>query len=47
VENLGVKDKESLAVNGLSPYQELFCWILRPYFSQNREANVSHPTGDL
>jgi hypothetical protein len=32
VENLGVKDKELLVDNGLSPYQEYFCRILRPDF---------------
>ncbi len=32
VENLGVKDKESLDDNGHSPYLELFCWISHPDF---------------
>jgi len=47
VENLGGKDKESLEDNGHSPYQELFCRIFHPDFSQNREANITHPTGAL
>ena len=32
VENLGVKDKESLEENGLSPCRERFCRISRPDF---------------
>jgi len=36
-----------LADNGYSPYQEQFCRILRPDFSQNREAISPHPMGDI
>jgi hypothetical protein len=32
--------------NGLNPYQEQFCRILRPDFSQNREAILPHRMGD-
>jgi hypothetical protein len=32
MENMVAKDKEMLAGNGLSPYQEYFGWILHPDF---------------
>jgi len=33
--------------NGSSPYQEQFCRILRPDFSQNCDAILPHPMGDI
>ena len=45
VENLGVKDKESLVDNGHSPYQELFCRILRPDFFTKPWSDFISPNG--
>jgi hypothetical protein len=55
-DNESLADKASAPANapylhpcrqGLSPYQELFCWILRPGFSQNRKAILPHPMDDI
>lgn len=46
MENLGVKDKESLADNGRRPYQELFCVFHVQISSQNHEAFLTHPIGE-
>ena len=46
VKNLGGKDKQSLADNGLSPYQELFCRIFRSDFFTNLSSVCTHQTGE-
>ena len=46
VENLGVKDKESLEGNGLSPCRERSAGFRVEISSENREADSAHPLGD-
>ncbi|MCF6252663.1 MAG: hypothetical protein L3J75_15560 [Methylococcaceae bacterium] len=46
VENLGKKDKESLEDNGIVLIESYSAGFFVHISSQNREANISRPTGE-